>query len=89
MPGGTQILEKGNTEYAAEFIQEALGADLFEIDTVKAYSSNYRECCKEAASEAKINARPEIKDYLRCLSVTPTGAAQLPCAFSPSWNIMI
>lgn len=67
MPGGTQILEKGNTEYAAEFIQEALGADLFEIDTVKAYSSNYRECCKEAASEAKTNARPEIKDYLPSL----------------------
>lgn len=67
MPGGTQVLEKGNTEYAAEFIQEALGADLFEIDTVKAYSSNYRECCKEAASEAKINARPEIKDYLPSL----------------------
>lgn len=67
MPGGTQVLEKGNTEYAAEFIQEALGADLFEIDTVKAYSTHYRECCKEAASEAKTNARPEIKDYLPSL----------------------
>lgn len=67
MPGGTQVLEKGNTEYAAEFIQEALGADLFEIDTVKAYSTHYRECCKEAAAEAKTNARPEIKDYLPSL----------------------
>ena len=32
MPGGIQVLEKGNTEYAAEYIQKALNADIFEID---------------------------------------------------------
>ena len=48
MPGGVQVLEKGNTEYAAEYICKALDADIFEIDTVKPYAVNYRECCAEA-----------------------------------------
>ena len=48
MPGGIQVLEKGNTERAAEYIAEALGADLFEVDTVKPYAENYRACCAEA-----------------------------------------
>ena len=34
MPGGVQVLPKGNTEYAAEFIAKALDADIFEVDTV-------------------------------------------------------
>lgn len=68
MPGGIQILEKGNTAYAAEFIQKALGADIFEIDTVKPYAENYRACCMEAVAEAKANARPEIKGYVEDIS---------------------
>ena len=48
MPGGIQVLEKGNTEYAAEYIAKAVNADLFEIDTVKPYAENYRACCMEA-----------------------------------------
>ena len=56
MPGGIQILKKGNTEYAAEHIAKAVGADLFEIDTVKPYAANYRECCMEAIAEKKENA---------------------------------
>lgn len=64
MPGGIQVLEKGHTAFAAEYIAEALGADLFEIDTVKPYAANYRECCMEAVQEAKTNARPEIKGFV-------------------------
>ena len=45
MPGGVQVLQKGNTAYAAEYIARAIGADLFEIDTVKPYAENYRACC--------------------------------------------
>lgn len=70
MPGGIQILEKGNTAYAAEFIQKALGADIFEIDTVKPYAENYRACCMEAVAEAKANARPEIKGYVEDISLS-------------------
>jgi len=68
MPGGIQILEKGNTAYAAEYIRDALDADLFEIDTVKPYAENYRECCMEAVQEAKANARPAIKVYVEDIS---------------------
>jgi flavodoxin len=61
MPGGIQMLEKGNTAYAAEHIAKATGADLFEIDTVKPCAAAYKECCKEAVAEKAANARPEIK----------------------------
>ena len=64
MPGGVQVLEKGNTAYAAEYIRDAVGADLFEIETVKPYPESYQACCKEAAAEARTHARPELKTYL-------------------------
>ena len=79
MPGGVQILEKGNTAYAAEFIQKALDADLFEIDTVKPYAENYRACCMEAVAEFKAGARPEIKGYLDDLSIYDTIFVCFPC----------
>ena len=52
MPGGIQVLEKGNTAYAAEHICAAVDADLFEIDTLRPYAQNYRQCCLEAVEEA-------------------------------------
>ena len=64
MPGGIAVLEKGNTEYAAEHIANALGADLFEIDTITPYAENYRACCKQASDEKAANARPAIKGYV-------------------------
>ena len=79
MPEGIQVLEKGNTEYAAEFIAKALGADLFEIDTAKPYAANYRECCMEAVAEVKANARPEIKAYLEDVSGYDTIFVCYPC----------
>ena len=79
MPGGIQILEKGHTEYAAEFIQKALDADIFEIDTVKPYAENYRECCMEAVAEAKSNARPEIKGYVDDIAGYDTIFVCYPC----------
>jgi flavodoxin len=67
-PGGIRSIAKGNTTYAAEYIAESVGADLFEVDTVKPYAENYRACCMEAAAEAKSNARPAIKGYVRDIS---------------------
>lgn len=67
-PGGIRKIPKGNTAYAAEYIAKALDADLFEVDTVKPYAENYRACCMEAAAEAKSNARPAIKGYVRDIS---------------------
>ena len=79
MPGGIQILEKGNTEYAAEYIASAIDADFFEIDTRKPYAANYRECCMEAVAEVKANARPEIKGYLEDISGYDTVFVCYPC----------
>ena len=79
MPGGIQVLEKGNTEYAAEYIAQAVGADLFEIDTVTPYAENYRECCMQAVAEAKSNARPEIKGYVEDMAQYETVFVCFPC----------
>jgi flavodoxin len=79
MPGGIQVLEKGHTAYAAEFIGKAVGADIFQIDTVKPYAENYRECCMQAVEEAKANARPEIKGYLADVSQYDTIFVCFPC----------
>ena len=79
MPGGIQVLEKGNTEYAAEYIAKALGADLFEIDTVVPYAADYRTCCGQAVAEAKAKARPEIKGYVEDISAYDTIFVCFPC----------
>ena len=43
--GGSIVrLEKGNTERVAEAIQQAVGGDLFELETVKPYAASYDQC---------------------------------------------
>jgi len=62
-PDGIKLIDKGNTEIAAEYINKAVGGDLIEIETIKPYSVEYRKCCEEAKVEASTNARPEIKNF--------------------------
>ena len=57
-------LKKGNTEICAEFIQKAVGGDLFEIETAEEYSTNYYKCTEEARTGIDTNARPALKKYL-------------------------
>lgn len=64
-----RFLEKGNTEIAAEYIKNAVGGDLFEIDTVKPYAADFRECCREAKEELDADARPPIKEFLSDISL--------------------
>lgn len=78
-PGGIKVVEKGNSAYAAEHIQAAVGGDLFEIDTVKPYAENYRACCAEAMQEAKENARPEIKGFVENMDRYDTIFVCYPC----------
>ena len=59
--GGLKVLEKGNTERVAEYIQQAVGGDLFELETVRAYDPAYMTCIEEAKAELRENARPELK----------------------------
>lgn len=62
--GSVKNLTKGNTEIVAEFIQKAVGGELFEIDTVKNYPVDYTECTEVAKVEIRQKARPELKNYL-------------------------
>ena len=62
--GAIKNLSKGNTEIVAEFIQKAVGGELFEIDTVKNYPVDYTECTEVAKVEIQQKARPELKSYL-------------------------
>ena len=79
MPGGIQVLEKGHTAFAAEVIAKAVDADIFEIDTVKPYAENYRQCCMEAVQEAKTKARPEIQGYVDSIAQYENIFVCFPC----------
>ena len=66
--GSIRSLAKGNTEICAEYIQKAVGGDLFEIETVKEYAEDYYECIDEAKAELRTDARPELKNMLTDIS---------------------
>ena len=65
--GGIKNIAKGNTEIVAEFIQNAVGGDLFEVDTVKTYAADYYECIEDAKQELREQARPDLKAYLESI----------------------
>ena len=62
--GSIKNIAKGNTEIVAEFIQKAVGGDLFEIETVKNYPTDYYACTDEAQKELRAQSRPELKRYI-------------------------
>lgn len=62
--GSIKNLAKGNTEIVAEFIQKAVGGDMFQVETVTPYADDYYKCCEQAQAELKNNARPQLKKYL-------------------------
>lgn len=62
--GGIKNLLKGNTEIVAEFIQKAVGGDLFRVETVKEYAEDYYVCIDEAKKELNEQARPQLKKYI-------------------------
>ena len=55
--GGVKNISKGNTEIVAEFIQKAVGGDLFQVETVKEYAADYYACIDDAKAELKRDAR--------------------------------
>lgn len=54
----------GNTKGIAEEIQAQTGADLFEIELVHPYSSDYNTVLDEAQRDQNAQARPEIKNHV-------------------------
>lgn len=61
--GMIKHLDIGNTEVAAEMIQELAEADLFKMEPIQAYSKDYNECIAQAQADQKRDARPELKSY--------------------------
>lgn len=55
--GTIKNLSKGNAELITEFIRDAVGADVFEVDTVKPYDADYMVCIEEAKAELRAKAR--------------------------------
>ena len=77
--GSIKSISKGNTETVAEYIRDAVGADLFEVDTVKEYDKSYMTCIDEAKKELRENARPELKACLEDISEYDNIVVAGPC----------
>ena len=76
--GTIRDLPKGNTEIAAEFIQRAVGGDLFEVETVKEYPKDYYACTDEAQRELREKARPALRAFFVHGAASALGQA-CPC----------
>jgi len=81
--GGVKKLAKGNTEICAEFIQKAVGGDLFQIETVKEYPADYYACIDEAKTEMQQKARPELVEYLDSVAEYDNIFICGPCWWGP------
>jgi flavodoxin len=77
--GSIQNLAKGNTAVVAEYIQKAVNADLFEVQTVKTYAADYYTCIEEAKAELRNQARPKLKTYLTDISAYDNIVVAGPC----------
>lgn len=61
---GVGTVEKGNTQYIAEFIAEETGAELFKIETVTPYPIGYDETTVIARQEQADNVRPALSTHV-------------------------
>ena len=66
--GSITKINKGNTEYVAEFIRDDFAADLFKVETLKEYSASYMDCIREAQKELDNDEKPKLKKYLEDIS---------------------
>ena len=62
-------IDKGNTEYIAEFVQELTGADMFKVEPAVPYAAEYNTCIEEA--KKRIGNAP-IKEKLTDISAYDT-----------------
>ena len=46
--GEMRYINKGNTEYIAEYVRDYVGADMFKVEPLVPYSKEYEICIKEA-----------------------------------------
>lgn len=57
----------GNTEYTARVIQDAIGGDLFRIETVDQYPLDHEPLVDQAAEEQSDDVRPELAVHIENL----------------------
>ena len=62
-------IDKGNTEYIAEFVQEMTGADMFKVEPAVPYAADYNTCIEEA--KKRVGNAP-IKEKLTDISAYDT-----------------
>lgn len=63
-PGMTLVnQDKGNTQIAAEYIQKAVGGELFELKADRAYSKDHMGLIEEAKQELNAKTRVPVKEY--------------------------
>lgn len=77
--GDIKDLSKGNTEYIAEYIQEAADADTFEVIRKEPYPLDYRECVEESVRELKQDTRPDLLRTLDDISEYDNVFVAGPC----------
>ena len=58
-------IDKGNTEYIAEYVKDIIGADLFKVEPLVPYSKDYKTCIEEA--KQRIDNAP-IKEKIEDIS---------------------
>lgn len=80
--GGRTQLEVGNTEVMAGMISRLIVADVFRIEPVDPYSSNYDETVQRNVREQNANARPAIANMLASIDSYDTVLLG-----SPIWNV--
>ncbi len=59
--GEMKYIDKGNTEVIAEYIKEITNADIFKVEPLIPYSTNYMKCIEEAKERTKNHNAPIIK----------------------------
>ena len=67
-------IDKGNTEIAAEYLQELTGADMFKVEPIVPYAADYNTCIKEAkerVGNAPVMAKPDISAYDTLFIMSP------------------
>lgn len=61
--GGIVNLEKGFTNIAAEYVQEAVGGDIYRIEQARRYSADHFAMIDEAKEELNCGERPALKGF--------------------------
>ena len=65
--GEMRYVEKGNTEVIAEYIKDITGADMFKVEPLNPYPTNYMECIEEAKIRTREHKAP-IKENVPDIS---------------------